>query len=132
VLSLDDFEHLRRWICASGRASGGVDLQGMVQDFWWALEDPADADEDPELWHDMDIQHHDSAQWLITGRATGRREDAEAIAAELARIWEEDLRYGYRDGHMIETAPDQVILRAVTQIASGGMWVTATVQVDLA
>jgi hypothetical protein len=31
-------------------------------------------------------------------------------------------------GRTIETAPDLVTLRAVTQIAPGGLWVTATVQ----
>jgi len=68
---------------------------------------------------------------LITGRATGRRDDADAIGAELARIWQERLRYQYRAGHTIETEPDQVTLRAVTQIAPAGLWVTATVQVEL-
>jgi hypothetical protein len=72
------------------------------------------------------------AQWLITGLAAGRQEDADAIGAELARIWEECLRYRYRAGHTVETALDQVTLRAVTQIAPGGLWVSAAVQVDLA
>jgi hypothetical protein len=73
-----------------------------------------------------------ASKWLITGRARGRREEADAIGAELARIWENRLRYRHRAGHTIETAPDHVTLRAVTQIAPGGLWVTATVQVDLA
>ena len=52
----------------------------------------------------------------------------------LCLIWEERLRYRYRHhaGHIIETAPDHVTLRAVSQIAPGELWVTATVQVDLA
>jgi hypothetical protein len=37
-------------------------------------------------------------------------------------------RYRHRAGRTIETAPDHVTLRAVTQIAPGGLWVTATVQ----
>ena len=132
MLSLDDFEQLRREICASGRASGGYDLIGMEIDFDAFLDDWAFADEAPGLWQNMVVQRHDGAQWLITGRATGRREDADAIGAELPRIWEEHLRYQYRAGHTIETAPDQVTLRAATQIAPGSIWVTATVQVDLA
>ena len=131
MLNLDDFDQLRREICASGPASGLDDLMGMEIDFD-AFLDPVDADEDPGLWQNMDVQRHPGARWLITGQATGRREDADAIAAELARIWDEDLRYRYRAGHTIEIAPDQVTLRAVTQIAPGGLWVTATVQVDLA
>lgn len=47
-------------------------------------------------------------------------------------IWENRLKYRHRAGHTIETAPGHVTLQAVTQIASGGLWVTATVQVDLA
>ena len=132
VLSHDDFEQLRREICASGPASAGDDLLGMEIDFDAFLGDHAAADEGPGLWQDMAIQRHQGAQWLITGRASGRREDADAISAELARIWEERLRYRDRAEHTVETAPDHVTLRAVTQIAPGGFWVTATVQVDLA
>ena len=58
--------------------------------------------------------------------------DADAIGAGLAGTWEEDLRYRHYAGYTIETASDHVTLRAVTQIAPGGFWVTATVRVDLA
>jgi len=34
-------------------------------------------------------------------------------------------------GAEVETVRDQVTLRAVTQIAPGGLWVSAAVQVDL-
>ena len=98
MLSLDDFEQLRLEICASGRASGGDDLLGMEIDFDTWLQGWAYAEAAPGLWQNMVVQRHQGAQWLITGRATGRREDAEAIGAELARIWEECLRYRYRAG----------------------------------
>lgn len=132
MLSLDDFERLRREICASGPASDGGNLLGMETDFCAYLGDPAYADEDPGLWQNMIVRRHEGAQWLITARAKGRREDADAIGAELARTWEERLRYQHRAGHTVETAPDHVTLRAVTQTAPGELWVTATVQVDLA
>jgi hypothetical protein len=131
VLSRDDFEQLRREICASGPASDGANLLGMEIDFCVFLGDPAYADEDPGLWQNMVVQSREGAQWLITGQAKGRREDADAIGAELARIWEECLSYRDRAGHTIETAPDHVTLQAVTQIAPGALWVTATVKVDL-
>lgn len=114
------------------RPVGGDNLTGMEIDFEAFPDDPAYADEDPGLWQNMDVRRHPGAPWLITGRTIGRRQDANAVGAELARIWEEHLRYQYRAGHTIETTPDHVTLRAVTQIAPGGLWVTATVQVDLA
>jgi hypothetical protein len=132
VLSLHDFEQLRREISASGRASDGDNLLGMEIDFCAFLGDPAYADEDSGLWQNMVVHRHEGAQWLISGRAEGRQEDADAIGAELARIWEERLSYQYRAGHAVETTPDHITLRAVTQIAPGGLWVTANVQVDLA
>lgn len=132
MLSLDDFERLQREICASGPASNGDNLLGMEIDFCVYLGDPAYGGEDPGLWQNMVVRRHEGAQWLVTGQAKGRREDAAAIGAELARIWEERLRYQDRAGHTIETGPDHVTLRAVTQIAPGELWVTATVQVDLA
>ena len=46
---------------------------GMEIDFD-AFLDPVDADEDPGLWQNMDVQRHPGARWLITGQATGRRE----------------------------------------------------------
>lgn len=131
MLSVDDFERLRQETCASGRASDGDDLLGMEIDFGAYLAGGAFPDASAALWRDMAVHRHDGARWLITGRATGRRDDADAIGAELARIWQERLRYQYRAGHTIETEPDQVTLRAVTQIAPAGLWVTATVQVEL-
>lgn len=86
MLSLDDWEQLQREICASGPASGD-NSAGMAMDFDWCLGEDVDADEDPGLWQNMDVQGHPGVQWLITGRARGRREDADAIGAELARIW---------------------------------------------
>jgi hypothetical protein len=132
MLSLDDFEQLRQEICASGPASVGDNLLGMEIDFCFFLGDRAYADGERDLWQNMVVQRHEGTEWLITGRAIGRREDADAIGAELVRIWEDRLRYQNRAGHTVETAPDQVALRAVTQIAPGELWVTATVQVDLA
>jgi hypothetical protein len=131
VLSLYAFEQLRQEICASGPASDGDNLLGMEIDFCAFLGDPEYADKARSLWQDIVVQRHEGAQWLITGQAIGRRQDADAIGAELARVWEL-LRYQNRAGHTIETALGHVALRAVTQIAPGSLWVTATVRVDLA
>lgn len=131
VLSLAAFEQLRQEVCASGPPSDGDDLLGMELDFCAYLADHADADKDPGLWRDMVVYRQEGARWLITGRAEGRRQDAEAIGAELARIWCERLSYQSREGHTVDTAPDLVTLRAVTQIAENGLWVTALVRVGL-
>jgi hypothetical protein len=61
-----------------------------------------------------------------------RFEDADAIGAELCQDLEKYLRYRDRAGHTIQTARDHITLRAVTQMAPGGLWVTAAVQMDLA
>lgn len=132
MLSFRDFEQLRREISASGPASDGDNLLGMEIDFCAFLGDPAHADEGIGLWQNMVVHRREGAEWLISGRAVGQREDADAIGAELARIWEERLSYRYRAGHAIERTLDHIILRAVTQIAPGGLWATANVQVDLA
>ncbi len=132
MLNLDAFEQLRQEVCASGPASDGANLLGMEIDFCAFLGDPAYADEDPGLWQNMIVHCHEGTQWLITGQAEGRREDAGAIGAELVRIWEERLSYRYCAGHTIEATQTRIALQAVTQIAPDGLWVTATVQVDLA
>jgi hypothetical protein len=128
VLSPDAFEQLRREVCASGPASDGDNLLGMEIDFCAFLGDRAD----PGLWRNMAVHRQEGAPWLITGRADGRRQDADAIGAELGRIWGERLSYRHREGHTIEAMRNHVTLRAVTQIAAGELWVTAIVQVDLA
>lgn len=95
------------------------------------LGDPAYADDDPGLWHDMTVHRSEGSEWLITGRACGKTEDAESIAAALSRIWDEQLRYSHQSAHTVVSSPDSVALRAVTQIDPGGIWVTADVQVAL-
>jgi len=102
-----------------------TNLLGMEIDFCAFLGDPACADENHGWWQNMVVHRHEGAQWLITGRAKGRREDADAIGAVLARIWQEHLSYRHGERHTIETAQDHITLRAVTQISPGGLWVTA-------
>ena len=49
-------------------ASSGDNLAGMAMDFDRCLVDDVDADEDPRMVQNMDVQHHPGAQWLITSR----------------------------------------------------------------
>ena len=131
MISAEEFDQVRREICASGPASDGDNLLGMEIDFCAYLGDPSDADERPDLWQDMVVRRSDGAEWLITGRARGRSDQADSIAAELSRVWEESLRYHFRAEHVVSSTPGYVRLRAVTQIGPGDLWVTAEVQVDV-
>ena len=103
----------------------------MEIDFCTYLGDPAYADEDPGLWDDMAVSRAERAEWLVTGRAHGRPQDADAIESELARIWRDKLCYHFREAHTIERSPHEVALFGVTQIGPGELWVTAHVRVRL-
>lgn len=128
----DEFERIRAEICTSGPASDGDNLLGMEIDFCVYLGDPSYADDDPDLWADMTVRRSEGAAWLITGRAVGRRSAASpAVAAELSKIWDQQLGYAYRSAHMVSTSAESVTLQAVTQIGPGELWVTAKVEVAL-
>jgi len=129
MLAREDFEVEKREVCASGPPSDGDNLLGMEIDCCAYFGDPAYADDDADLWHDMAVSRSEGAEWLITGRASAKLENAKLIAAELSRVWEEKLRYHYRSAHTIEQRPGEVVLLAVTQIGPSDLWVTAKVSV---
>ncbi|GAA2156100.1 hypothetical protein GCM10009844_44030 [Nocardioides koreensis] len=131
VVEGDEFERVRADICASGPAGDGDNLLGMEMDCCAFLGDPAFANDDSGLWHDMTVRRSEGAEWLITGRAVGRFGDGPAVADALPRIWEEHLRYEYRSAHAVTTTPDSVLFRAVTQAGPSAIWVTAEVKVAL-
>jgi hypothetical protein len=134
VPNREDFAKAKDAIVASGMRSTGDNLLGMEIDFCVCLGDPPSAgegDDCPDLWQDMRISLSEGAEWLITGRAHGRLADADAIAAQLSRMWDQMLRYPYREAHIVSRTSDGVRLQAVTQMAPGGLWVTADVHVDL-
>lgn len=127
----EEFETIRAEICASGPASDGDNLLGMEIDACAFLGDPAYADDWPGLRQDMTVRSARNGEWLIVGEANGRTVDAPAIADALSRIWSDQLRYRFRSAHTVVSTPGTVNLRAVTQIAPGGFWVTADVRVSL-
>jgi hypothetical protein len=131
-VDVDELERIRAEICASGPASDGDNLLGMDVDCFAYLADEPPGDEAPRPWHGMTVERSEGADWLITGRATGRLGDRASVASELSRIWDQYLRYGHRSAHAVISAPDSVTLRAVTQIGPGDIWVTADIQVALA
>lgn len=115
----------------SGPASTGENLLGMEIDACAYLGDPAYAEEDCELWHDMAVERLEGSDWVITGRAHDSKDDAASIAEALSQIWERSLRYGYKSVHPIISIPESITLLAVTQIGAGDLWVTANVRVRL-
>ncbi len=115
----------------SGPAIPGENLLGMEIDACAYLGDPAYAEEDPELWHDMAVERLEGSDWVITGRAHDSKDDAASIAEALSQIWERSLRYGYKSVHPIISIPESITLLAVTQIGAGDLWVTANVRVRL-
>lgn len=127
----EEFERIRAEICASGPASDGENLLGMAIDCCAHLGDPAYADDVTHLWQDVKIRRSDGAEWLISGRATGKRGDAVPIAAELSTIWNRRLRYRYRSAHTLSTTAESVTLRGVTQLGPGDIWVTVRIEVAL-
>jgi hypothetical protein len=131
MISSEEFERVRADICASGPASEGDNLLGIEIDAYAFLDSPLNAHGDRVPWTDMMIRRSEGAEWLITGRASGRVGDSTQIADALARIWEEHLRYSYRSAHAVGTDTDSVSLRAVTQSGPNGIWVTAYIQVAL-
>ncbi|GEL94138.1 hypothetical protein [Cellulomonas composti] len=128
----EEFETIRAEICASGPASDGDNLLGMEIDACAFLGDPAYADDEPGLWQDMTVRSARNGDWLIVGEANARTVDASAIADALSRIWSDQLRYRFRSAHTVVSTQGTVNLRAVTQTAPGGFWVTADVRVSLA
>lgn len=131
MVDFEEFERVRADICASGPASDGDNLLGMEMDACAFLDSPLNAHGDRVPWHDMTVRRSEGAEWLITGRASGRVRDATSITEALSRIWEEHLRYSYRAAHTVVADGNSVSLRAVTQGGPGGIWVTAEIQVAL-
>jgi hypothetical protein len=127
----EEFERVRADICASGPASDGDNLRGMEMDAYAYLDSPLNAHGERVPWTDMTVRRSEGAEWLITGRASGKVSDSTQIADALARIWEEHLRYSYRSAHAVGTDTNSVSLRAVTQSGPNGIWVTALIQVAL-
>ena len=73
VVESDEFERIRAEICASGPASDGDNLLGMEIDCCAFFGDPSYADDSPGLWQDMEVRRSEGAEWLISGRATGKQ-----------------------------------------------------------
>ena len=131
VLNPQEFEVARLEICASGPPSDGDNLLGMEMDFCAYLGDPAFANEDPGLWAGMSVWRAEGTDWLVRGAARSKRSLASEISTFLAGVWTENLRYEHREEHVVTMTPDEVSLRAVTQAAPSGLWVTALVQIEL-
>jgi hypothetical protein len=72
MVNSEEFERVRADICASGPASDGDNLLGMEMDAYAYLDSPLNAHGDRVPWTDMTIRRSEGAEWLITGRASGK------------------------------------------------------------
>lgn len=130
MLTPEAFEQVRREICVSGPPSGGDDLLGMEIDL------PTS-----EKVRTRRVSQSYGARFPCRGMTLdrglfrlsghGALGDAQAIATALSRIWMENLRYTYREGHTVLQTSNDVRLRAVSQIDPHDFWVTAEVRVLL-
>ncbi|MEU7452275.1 hypothetical protein [Streptosporangium roseum] len=121
-----EFAAVKQRVMGESSPSDGHDLDGMSMDF------------DGYLWHSRLITEVAvrltgdtdnlimATCWIAPGCSTVE------IAAELERIWLQDLRYQYFEAHMITSGERGVRLDVVTQIAPDDFYVTAAVVVETA
>ncbi|HEY5249516.1 MAG TPA: hypothetical protein VIJ15_13820 [Dermatophilaceae bacterium] len=116
------FSRAKIEIMSSGPPSDGDNLLGMQMDFdvYW--------DRSP-LLRDVVVSRTESTDHLLVVTATSmpRVNDAQ-IKQELLRIWA-DVSYTYRTACATQSDDEEVRMEAVTQIAPGGLFVTASVTV---
>lgn len=120
VLNAKAFAAEKCRVMASGRPSSGDDLLGMEIDFDILLSDS-------ELLTEVEVRKGDNVDEMIHATCNAAPGvTAIEVEAELRRLWIERLRYGYLEAHMV-TRSTKVRLDAITQIAPGAFYVTATV-----
>ncbi|GAB3884491.1 MULTISPECIES: hypothetical protein [Microbispora] len=121
-----EFAAVKQQVMDESFPSSGADLDGMAMDF------------DAYLWHSPLIREVSVRRtgdtnnliaatcWTVPGSSTVE------IAAELERIWLQDLSYRHFEAHMITADERAVRLDAVTQIAPDDFYVTAAIVAETA
>lgn len=120
-MDFSEFAAVKQRVMGESFPSAGDDLDGMAIDF------------DAYLWHsplikEVSVRRTGDTNNLITAtcQAVPGCSMVE-LAAELERVWLRDLRYSSFEAHVIAAGERGVHLDAVTQIAPGGFYVTASI-----
>jgi|SRR5687768_4171140 len=122
------FAAVKREIVASGQASTGSNLDGMLMDFDAYLE-MSDLVED----RSVSIETTDDVSSLLLATCVAKAgADADDVIRELARIWESSLRYHEGPGaYEVKHDGSRVIFDFVTQMAPGRSFVTGRITVGI-
>jgi hypothetical protein len=121
------FEAVRHAVMASGRPYHSADLDGMTADIQYHLGNAALFD---RIRVDKTGDRH--RLLVVRCRPASPGISLQQVAAELERIWTQDLRFEHQAAHDLQVNDDTVTLRFVTQWAPGGPYVTGSVIVTWA
>jgi hypothetical protein len=119
------FEAVRHAVMANGQPSSGANLDGMAADILYHLGNAAVLDR-------IRVKKTGDRRGLLVVRCrpVDRDISTQQVAAELERIWTEDLRLKHRAAHVLQVKDETVTLRFVTQGHPGGLYVTGSVIVS--
>ncbi|MFI7534216.1 hypothetical protein [Streptosporangium sp. NPDC049376] len=124
-MKASEFGAVKQRVMRESFPSAGHDLDGMMVDFDIYLRQSP-------LMKKVRVRGTDDPGGLVVATcrsASGR--SAEEIAAELERIWHEDLKYCHFDAHTLTLGDGEVRLNGVTQISPDGFYVTAAIVVTM-
>jgi hypothetical protein len=126
MLSLDEFDAMKRRTLETFRPCGIDDLTGMIVDIEYSL------DESP-LFEDSVVNMTSRVDCLVAAqcRAVPASTSVHEVENELERIWTNELRYQHSEAHTVVADESTVILRAVTTSEIGGYFVTVEITVDV-
>jgi hypothetical protein len=119
------FDRMKTQIMRDFPPSAGDDLAGMEIDFnayLYGLEELEDANA---------LRTDDPARLIVATATATAAASADKVATALEDVWLANLRYHYREGHVIRSGTGAVRMTAITQIAPDGFYVTAEVTVKL-
>jgi hypothetical protein len=119
------FEIVRHAVTASGRPYSGANLDGMAADIVYHLGNAA-------VFDRIRVKKTGDRRRLLVVRCrpAGRDISTQQVAAELERIWTEDLRLEHQAAHVLQVKDETVTLRFVTHEHPGGLYVTGSVIVS--
>jgi hypothetical protein len=124
-MNADEFARVRTKIMAQGYPSSGLDLRGMLEDFHHALDQS-------EILALLWVKKTGQPEQMIDARCEPAVDTVtiDVVAAEIERIWREDLRYSSFEAHALFRHDYDVSLDFVTSSGPGSFYVTGRIAVD--